>query len=214
MPFWNVNGNIERLYRDLFCQGSSVQICDGVQAGLDDVAGREEAEDGPLGYVDLRRVNWKSWLNESGEQGIHTWRKIEPGHATRLPNTARHRVGTALTFVLSINIDRDSWMLNSATDMVPTPASHLFVVISKSPREGQRSWSGRTGVLGLGEVGYMVRVQSFSLTCSPSLTKLVSSRTSELFSSPALKIHNGRGQRLREAAYWNSTVTLAVSSLF
>jgi len=35
----------------------------------------------------------------------------------------------------------------------------------------------------------MVRVQSFSLTCSPSLTKLVSSRTSELFSSPALKIH-------------------------
>jgi len=34
-----------------------VQICDGVEAGLDDVAGREGAEDGPLGYVDLMRVN-------------------------------------------------------------------------------------------------------------------------------------------------------------
>jgi len=34
-----------------------VQICDGVQAGLDDVAGTEGTEEGPLGYVDLRRVN-------------------------------------------------------------------------------------------------------------------------------------------------------------
>ena len=34
-----------------------MQICDGVQAGLNNVAGREGAEDGPLGYVDSRRVS-------------------------------------------------------------------------------------------------------------------------------------------------------------
>jgi len=160
-------------------------------------------------------IEWVGWMSREnkevtlGKNQARTRDQVAKHGKTSGWNGSDH----SLTFVLSINIDRDSWMLNSATDMVPTLASHLFVVISKSPWEGQRSWSGRTGILGLGEVGYMVHVQSFSLTCSPSLTKLVSSRTSELFSSHALKIHKGCGQRLQEAACWNSTVTLAVSSL-
>ena len=54
---------------------------------------------------------------ENKEFTLATWKKIEPGHVTRLPNTATHRVGTALTtlwpsfFPLTSTVTHECWIL-------------------------------------------------------------------------------------------------------